>query len=291
MDLVALVTTDPNLLGSTKQTYRSILLRYQASQGDIVSRPRVQTWLDTLGCAAKTKRLYLAALKHVDHRRSLLLDQQPTLTGKFLLGRSKGKRRQPRALASGEVQALLETCHGRSGLDVRDRALLGLGLTTGMRHGALFRLDRGDIEKQRRRRTARIYLKGGSEHVVPLSDEAWSYLQPWLKWAPAVAWQGGPSPAGPLFVELRGYGRLAYRSIAAVVARRGVQAGLGALEVHELRHTMITQARLAGWAPWEIAAVTGHVVDLEGGSKTLDRVYTDLELAGREWARDRERLT
>lgn len=290
MNIVDIVRNDSDLLPSTKETYRTILARYRAIYGDVITIGNVQSWLDSQSCSARTKRLYLAALRLADQRVSLLQSKRPELAGsKFRVGKVRGKRPVPRALSLAESRALLATCEGKDGYSLRDRALIGLGLTRGMRHGALFRLQRPDID--RRGNTARIYLKGGGEHLVPLSEESWEYLEPWLKWKPPVAWQAAPDPAGPLFVEFRTNGRLAYRSIAAMVARRGLQAGLGRLEVHELRHTFITRARLLGWTTLEIAAVTGHVADLEGGSAIIDRVYTDLERASQEWGRGSDRLT
>jgi integrase len=290
MNIIQASKSDPNLLESTKQTYRSILERYHAVYGDHISVASVQAWLDSLNCGASTKRLYVAALKHADQRLVLTHHRAPAIRDQtFSVGRARGRRPQPRALGLSEIQALLGTCQGRDPLEVRDRAILGLFLTTGMRHGALCKLNRPDVDL--RRKMVRIYLKGGSEHLAPLSQEASGYLKPWLGWKPQVTWQVAPDPVGPLFVELQSYRRLAYRSVAAVVARRASQAGIGHLEVHELRHTMITRARLAGWSALEIAAVTGHVTDLEGESRTIDRVYTDLERAGQEWGRGDDRLT
>jgi integrase len=285
MNLLELLDQDPNLREATKQTYRSALKRYRASYGDRISKASVQLWLNSLGCGSRTKSAYLAALKYADRQLAIFGRHKIQLAGepKISLGSNPGNERPPRALSKQEIRDLLDSCSGKSGYDKRDRALLGLGLTMGMRHGALWRLNRDDLFKTGKRWQARIQLKGGGEHLAPISAEALELVQPWLRWQGAVE--------GPLFQELSGGNRLGYRSIGAVVFRRGLQASIFDLKVHDLRHTMVTQARLAGWTTLEIAAVTGHVTDLEGSSRVIDRVYTDLGLASREWARGSDRLT
>jgi hypothetical protein len=181
-------------------------------------------------------------------------------------------RAERRALSPTEAQALLGTCAGTSALDLRDRALIVVGLETGMRRMSLAGMTIDGIQQQAQHGypVALVPLKGSREalYAVPLSDAAMDALSPWLGWLKAHKIRKGPvfralgrgiGPKGKL-VHTPSDAPLSFQSIYKVVVSRAEQAGLGHLHPHVFRHTFITWRVEAGLQPYQIAVVTGHKV-------------------------------
>jgi len=173
-----------------------------------------------------------------------------------------------RALDTAEAQALLATCAGTSAPDLRDSALIVLGLETGMRRMSMAGATLEGLVRQHDYLTARVPLKGRGEDLfaVPLSDTAVAAIEPWRRWL-----RGHKITKGALFRALprkvdaqgrTGHGvsptPLTEVGIYKIIAHRAEQAGLERCYPHILRHTFITWRLQAGLAPYEIAAITGH---------------------------------
>jgi integrase/recombinase XerD len=98
----------------------------------------------------------------------------------------------PDYLRWNDVHCLIDSIHTSDPVGKRDRALLMLAATTGMRNGELRRLELGDI----RWREGEIHLrrtKSRREHVVPLVTEAGSALSDYLLHGRPETRNGGSS--------------------------------------------------------------------------------------------------
>lgn len=177
-------------------------------------------------------------------------------------------RRLPVFLEVGEVESLLaaplEGKPGRAAL--RDRAVLELLYSSGLRVGELVSLDLGDLDFIEG--CCRVRGKGRRERVVPVGGTALKALSEYL---------GDPerrkaTRGGAIFRNLRG-GRLSERSVARMVARYARLAGIEAsVSPHVLRHSFATHLLENGADLRLIQEMLGH------RNITTTQVYTHLSL-------------
>src|SRR5207244_12619752 len=138
------------------------------------------------------------------------------------------ERRIPSHLDEQETAALLDV-PGRDDASLRARALLELLYATGIRCAEVVGLDLPELDLDAR--MVRVLGKGRKERVVPFGSRAKDAV---LAYLPARARAAPRTEA--LFVNRRG-GRLADRSVRAVLATRGRQVALARrISPHSLRH-------------------------------------------------------
>ena len=82
----------------------------------------------------------------------------------------RSRRRLPHAPRLAEVEATLDTISGDSPLALRNRALLELTYSCGLRSAEAVALDLGDVDFDQE--SLHVRGKGGKERVVPLGEEA-----------------------------------------------------------------------------------------------------------------------
>ena len=171
---------------------------------------------------------------------------------------------QKQALGVDDVRAMVADLADDIAIDLRDRALLLLGFAGALRRSELVGLDVADVafEKQgavltlRRSKTnqegetEQITVPYGSDHrTCPVRA-----LQAWLE----------VIDDGPLFRSIDRHGniggRLSDHSVALVVKRRGLSAGLDAKKLagHSLRAGFATSAARAGKSEAAIMRQTRH---------------------------------
>jgi integrase/recombinase XerC len=172
-------------------------------------------------------------------------------------------RRLPRTLPQAELGAALDRITGDDAAALRDRALLELAYSSGLRLSELVGLNRGDLD--RRAALVRVRGKGRRERIVPVGDAALESLDRHL------AATGRPAPARgdePVFVGRAG-ARLSGRTVQRVVARRlgQIAAGLG-VTPHALRHSFATHLLDRGADLRAIQELLGHA------SLSSTQVYT-----------------
>ena len=113
--------------------------------------------------------------------------------------RARAARRLPDAPKLEEVEELLEklgsTARGRCGL--RNRALVELVYSAGLRSAEAVGLDLGDIDHEQERVHVRLG-KGAKERVVPLGEEAGDWVARYLRDARPLLVRGAGERALPL---------------------------------------------------------------------------------------------
>src|SRR6266581_1909061 len=77
-------------------------------------------------------------------------------------------RRLPDAPAAGEIEQMLEALEGESPVDLRNRALVELVYSAGLRSAEAVGLDLGDVDFEQEQ--LRVLGKGNKERVVPLGE-------------------------------------------------------------------------------------------------------------------------
>jgi site-specific recombinase XerD len=150
-------------------------------------------------------------------------------------------RRLPDAPKEQEIDALLELTEGDSPLALRNRALLELLYSGGLRSAEVVGLNLADVDFERE--TVHVYGKGGKERVVPLGEEAAHHLARYLRDArPELA--SGANDA--FFISARG------RRLDTSTVRRLLR------NPHRLRHAFATHLLEGGADLRTIQELLGH---------------------------------
>jgi site-specific recombinase XerD len=150
-------------------------------------------------------------------------------------------RRLPDAPKAAEIEELLELADGDSSLALRNRALLELLYSAGLRSQEAVTLDLGDVDFDRE--VVHVRGKGGKERVVPLGEEAAFQLARYLRdGRPELA--AGANDA--LFLSVRG------RRLDTSTVRRLLR------HPHRLRHAFATHLLEGGADLRVIQELLGH---------------------------------
>ena len=176
----------------------------------------------------------------------------------------KPSRRLPATLDADQVARLLEI-GGDQPLILRDRAILELFYSSGLRLAELVGLDLTDVDVVDR--TVRVTGKGGKTRIVPVGRHALSALDAWLKARPQLALHEEQS----LFVGQRGE-RLSARAVQARVnywARR--QGAPTRVHPHMLRHSFATHVLESSGDLRAVQEMLGHA------SVSTTQIYTHLD--------------
>ena len=161
-------------------------------------------------------------------------------------------RRLPRTLPAEALNAALDRIVG-DGTAPRDRALLELAYSSGLRLSELVGVNLGDLD--RGAHVVRVRGKGRRERIVPVGDTALAAIHRYLE-ATREA-RGGVAGEAPLFLGPRG--RLSGRTVQRVVRARlaEVAAGLG-VTPHALRHSFASHLLDRGADLRAIQELLGH---------------------------------
>ena len=169
-------------------------------------------------------------------------------------------RRLPDAPAAAEIERTLEALEGEGPVALRNRALVELVYSAGLRSAEAVGLDLGDVDFEQELVHVR-WGKGGKERVVPLGEEAALWLARYLREArPALA--GGAGAAGAndaLFLSVRG------RRLDTSTLRRIVP------HPHRLRHAFATHLLDGGADLRTIQELLGH------SSLSTTQVYSHVD--------------
>jgi integrase/recombinase XerC len=150
-------------------------------------------------------------------------------------------RRLPDVPKQDEIEALLDTLEPADPISVRNRALVELVYSAGLRSREAVDLDLGDVDFDQER--VRVHGKGGKDRTVPLGEEAAHWLARYLRdGRPALA--RGAEDA--LFLSVRG------RRLDTSTLRRLVP------HPHRLRHAFATHLLEGGADLRVIQELLGH---------------------------------
>jgi len=160
------------------------------------------------------------------------------------------RKRLPKALSQTQAAELLDQdAEGRNA--IRDRALLELMYSAGLRVSELVGLNVGDVDF--RERTLLVRGKGNKERIALFGRTAGGALQDYVQ-AERVA----PITGSPLFTNPQG-GRLTTRSVQTVIKKWAVRAGLPPeTSPHTLRHSFATHLLDNGADLKSVQQLLGH---------------------------------
>jgi len=151
------------------------------------------------------------------------------------------QRRLPDAPKESEIDALLEVADGDSPLALRNRALLELLYSAGLRSAEAVGLDLADVDFDRE--ALHVRGKGNKERVVPLGEEAAHHLGRYLRDARPELAKGA---IDAVFLSARG------RRLDTSAVRRLLR------HPHRLRHSFATHLLEGGADLRTIQELLGH---------------------------------
>jgi site-specific recombinase XerD len=252
----------PALSESTRRAYGSDLREFCAwledrnASLDAVDVRVLADYVTWLGTARHGRKLAPATIgrKLASVRAFLRHALGPDRVPDARLGPRRA-RRLPDAPTAAEIERMLDSLEGDEPIALRNRALVELVYSAGLRSAEAVGLDLGDVDfEQELVRVRRA--KGGKERVVPLGEEAALWLGRYLREArPSLA--RGANDA--LFISARG------RRLDTSTLRRIVP------HPHRLRHAFATHLLDGGADLRTIQELLGH------SSLSTTQVYSHVD--------------
>jgi site-specific recombinase XerD len=163
-------------------------------------------------------------------------------------------RRLPDAPKRAEVDATLHELEGVGPLAVRNRALVELVYSAGLRSAEAVALDLADVDFEQE--LVRVRGKGGKERIVPLGEEAAAWLARYLRAARPLLARGAEDA---VFLSARG------RRLDTSTLRRILP------HPHRLRHAFATHLLEGGADLRTIQELLGH------SSLSTTQVYSHVD--------------
>ncbi len=237
-----------------------------------VDRLQMRAWLASLarrGLAKRTSARMLSAARSFYRflHRADLVEVNPARA----VGSPKLERHLPGHLDRAQIETVLTAAATRAQegrfTDVRDRAILELFYSAGLRLSELRGIDRRDLDLLGG--LVKVRGKGRKERIVPVGGPAQQALREYERAREQLIARGGASAdRSALFLSQRGR-RMSPKTLHnAVVARLGeVDEGAG-LSAHALRHTFATHLLDGGADLRAVQELLGHA------SVSTTQIYT-----------------
>ena len=176
----------------------------------------------------------------------------------------KAAKRLPQALSPDEAARLMDV-GGKDGLAVRDKAMLELFYSSGLRLAELTGLNPADINVEDA--TVRVTGKGSKTRIVPVGSHALAALKTWLAERERIA--GRDESA--LFVARCGR-RLSVRAVQGRVKYWATRLGISSkVHPHVLRHSFASHVLQSSGDLRAVQDMLGHA------SISTTQVYTQLD--------------
>ena len=167
-----------------------------------------------------------------------------------LVATPKKEQKLPFHLDIDQATSLMEAPDDEQKYALRDRAILELLYSSGLRVSELTGLDIGELDLASG--MVRVTGKGGKERIVPVGSRALNALQEYLEQ------RHDDSTKGALFLNTRGE-RINRRSVARVIDAHVMRiAAFKRISPHTLRHTFATHMLEGGADLRAIQELLGH---------------------------------
>ena len=230
---------------------------HSQQQSDItaVGREAVQTYLAQRVAAKASPRSTARLLSTLRRfyawlRRENRISEDPTT----LIEAPKLGRPLPKTLTEGEVEALLAAPNTETILGLRDRTMLEVLYASGLRVSELVNLTIMQLNLQQG--VIRVSGKGNKERLVPLGDEAVSWLQRYIQDTRFALLNGQTCDA--LFLTQRREA-MTRQAFWYMIKRHAQTAGIEkALSPHTLRHAFATHLLNHGADLRVVQMLLGH---------------------------------
>ncbi|PJG85827.1 tyrosine recombinase XerC [Conservatibacter flavescens] len=212
------------------------------------------------GLKAKSLALRLSALRQF--LAYLVAQGELSVNPAVGISAPKPGKHLPKNIDTEQVQQLLNN-NSKEPIDIRDRAMMELMYSAGLRLSELQGLDLQSLNL--RTREVRVLGKGNKERILPFGRHASHAVQEWLK----VRLLFNPKDDA-LFVSQLG-NRITHRAIQKRMEIWGVKQGLNShLNPHKLRHSFATHMLEASSDLRAVQELLGHA------NLSTTQIYTHL---------------
>lgn len=169
----------------------------------------------------------------------------------------KTEKYMPAFLSVDEMMDLLKAPHDHSVLGLRNRAILEVFYSSGLRLSELAGLDLIDLDFNQK--LVKVRGKGRKERIVPVGMPALKAVREYLEKAGEIKKETDAKVSRkPLFINAKGK-RITARSIARIVNESAAKSGIGRkISPHALRHSFATHLLNAGADLRSIQELLGH---------------------------------
>jgi site-specific recombinase XerD len=237
--------------------------------GDVRHRDvrRYGAGLSREGAAAATVARKLAAIRGLYD--FLVRTERAGQNPADLVSSPKREQKLPRVLTGEQVRALLERIPARTPLELRDRAMLELAYSCGLRCEEIVNLDQGALDFETEQ--LRVRGKGGKDRLLPVGEPAQRALRRYAERG-RHALAGDPRERA-LFLSKSGR-RLSNSDVTRRLGLWVREAALAAgVSPHSLRHSFATHLLEGGADLRTIQELLGHA------SISTTQVYTRVDAA------------
>jgi integrase/recombinase XerC/integrase/recombinase XerD len=237
--------------------------------GDIRYRDvrRYAAGLSSADAAATTVARKLAAIRGL--YAFLVRTDRAGANPAELVSSPKRSEKLPRVLTTEQMRSLLERIPARTPLELRDRAMLELAYSCGLRCEEIVNLDEGAIDFETEQ--LRVLGKGSKERLLPVGEPAQRALRRYLEKGRRALATDPREPA--LFLSKSGR-RLSNSDITRRLGLWTREAALAAgVSPHSLRHSFATHLLEGGADLRTIQELLGHA------SISTTQVYTRVDAA------------
>ncbi len=269
------IALERGLSANTVAAYRrdldqaaKFLAAHGAAGWAVVSGAQAAEWVHSLSAARYTPASLarkLSALRML--ARFLVRERVRDDDFTALLGTPRRTRKMPQTLTVAEVAKLVVMPAGGDARALRDRALLELFYSSGLRVSELAALTLSQIDLEQG--FLRVFGKGAKERVVPVGGKACEALTTYLlAGRPALV---RPHTGSVLFLNHRGRG-LTRVALWMIVKAHAKRAGIAKnVKPHALRHSFATHLLAGGADLRAIQEMLGHA------SISTTQLYTAVE--------------
>ncbi|MFO7604870.1 MAG: tyrosine recombinase XerC [Desulfurivibrionaceae bacterium] len=269
---------EKNYSANTVESYRRDLLEFVDFIGvndpRLIDTPLIRSFVYSLKNRNKSASVArkLSALR--TFFRFLLREKIVAANPVLAISMPRQDRYMPSLLTVDEVFALLETPGDNDTFAARDRAILELLYSTGIRVAELASLNLKQLDFANE--SVRVLGKGNKERIVPVGRPAVEAVQAYLpqraQLLAARIKRGHQPENNAVFLNVRG-GRLTVRSIERLVADYSLRAGIiGKVTPHVLRHSFATHLLEMGADLRTVQELLGHA------SLSTTQRYTHLNM-------------
>ncbi len=223
--------------------------------------------LSAAGAAPATVARKLAAIRGLFNL--LVRTEQVAQNPADLVSSPKKAEKLPRVLSQEQMRSLLERIPVRTPLELRDRAMLELAYSCGLRCEEIVNLDRGALDYETEQ--LRVLGKGSKERLLPVGEPARDALHRYVERGRHALTTDPREPA--LFLSKSGR-RLSSSDVTRRIGLWAREAAIaGRVSPHALRHSFATHLLEGGADLRTIQELLGH------SSISTTQVYTRVDAA------------
>ncbi len=269
------VELEKGLSHNTAQSYESdlrqaahFLKKNGAADWTKVGAKHLTAWLhwlsdENFSSSSQARKLSAIRMLFRHLKKEEVRSDDPTA----LLAGPKSRRKLPDTLSTADMDKLLSMPMGGDAYAIRDRAMLELFYSSGLRISELsgLALQQVDLENG----FVRVFGKGSKERVVPLGARASDAIRVYL--ASGRSRLVKPRTGSELFISERGKA-ISRKTVWVIVKKYAALAGLGkTVKPHLLRHSFATHLLGGGADLRAIQEMLGHA------SIGTTQIYTAVE--------------